>query len=850
MDCKIIKLMNTKIKTFSFILIGSLLLQKTPALAQSDEVVEHAEEFVVVAPSNLRNSESLMQIRKNSTSAVDGSTAEQISRQGDSNAASALRRITGVSIFDGKFVVIRGLGDRYSLARYNDFFIPPLEANKKQIALDLFPTNTLESIQVDKTTSAYLPADFGGGLVNLKTRPYLGFSGFRAQVGFLVEGAQKNYHASGNGRDLLSQDMGNRRLPGSVKSALQSGRPLLPQAPGLENGFTLEELKQFSQEMPKTYDLESGSAMSLPRLQIQASHEHRLFGKSFIHSESLNFQQTTEYYDVKQNLFDVSSGSQLAASERNNIALSNAQATLSLQHSSRLMLSNQQALTLDLLGIRQADETIQLKDQAGPGVNDFLRQSTQIEYAQRNFMLGQLRHKLKTSQVEMNTGVSLAHVQKETPDLRTYTYRRRTAADTLEFDPEVSGNARSWDLLTEGAQDIKWDFKWSSESQLFHVKGGMQLLQRTRETESYRLQFVKNYIASDVPDLTNSLNKILSDPEDWILVNQTQTTDAYNAKLLSRAVFLEAGANIGENIKLVVGQRLEGNDMSLQNLNYQTQEVLSGTDLKTQDLLPSVAAVYVPNSRSKVIVSYSQTMAFPDFRELSPVRYFDMDAGTEARGNPELKPAQIYSYDLRYEFYPHEEEIYSIGVFQKNFENPIEDTFLPIAGGLLKYPTNIRRGLLRGLEGEVRLSARKWMRELRFVHLSFNGSLLDSQIQLNPGEEGNLTNTHRPMQGQSPWLLNSEVYYQRDPKGWLLSLSYNVAGPRIYAVGTESRPDVMEQPFHQVDFSASWAPSAKSKWVGRVRNILDSRRELQMGDEVTYQVRRGPELLVSYSEVF
>lgn len=816
----------------------------------AEELVEHAEEFVIVAPSNLRNSDSLMKIRKNSTSAVDGSTAEQISRQGDSNAASALRRITGVSIFDGKFVVIRGLGDRYSLARYNDYFIPPLEANKKQIALDLFPTNTLDSIQVDKTTSAYLPADFGGGLVNLKTRPYPGFSGFRAQVGMVLDQNQKSFHAQGNSRDLVGGNFGNRQLPSSVREALRSGRPLLLKSPGMENGYTLDELKQFSRDMPKTYNLETGSSQQIPRLQLQASHEHRIFGKLFVHSESLNFQMDSEYYDVKQNLFDISSGSTLAPSENNSIALSNSQATLSLQHSGKLILSNSQALSVDLVGIRQTDETVQIKDQGGPGVNDFLRKNTQIEFAQRNFLLTQMRHKLQTAQVEMNTGGSFARVKKETPDLRTYTYRKRSATDTLELDPEVSGNGRSWEMLNEGAEDFKWDLKWSSPQQAYHVKTGFQMLERARNTESYRLQFVKNYIASESPDLSRTPNQIFSDPNDWILVNQTQTTDAYNARLSTRAFFLETGVSLGEKIKLVVGQRLEDNFMDVQNLNYQTGEVLSGTRLKTQDLLPSVAAVYVPNARSKVIAGFSQTMAFPDFREVSPVRYFDIDAGTEARGNPDLQPAQIHSYDLRYEFYPHEEEIYSVGIFQKNFEKPIEDTFLPIAGGLLKFPTNINKGQLRGLEAEVRLSARKWMRELRFVHLSVNGSLLDSQIQLKPGEEGNLTNTRRAMQGQSPWLLNSEVYYQRDPKGWLLSMSYNVAGPRIYAVGTESRPDVIEDSFHQVDFSMSWTPDKKSRWVGRVRNVLDSQRQLRMGDEVTYQVRRGPELLVNYSEVF
>ena len=165
--------------------------------------------------------------------------------------------------------------------------------------------------------------------------------------------------------------------------------------------------------MPKTYDLTSTSSSALPRIQLQASHEHRLFEKVFEHSESLSFQQDFQQFSAKQKHFDISRGSQLALAEDNTLEFNESNATLSLQHSNKIFFNSSHAVNMDLIGVIQADESIRLKDQQGPGVNDYLRQKTEIELNQKKLFTGQIRYVVLQGDYGSNLGLSLSNVQKD-----------------------------------------------------------------------------------------------------------------------------------------------------------------------------------------------------------------------------------------------------------------------------------------------------------------------------------------------------------------------------------------------------------------------------------------------------
>ncbi|KHD87951.1 MAG: hypothetical protein OM95_11855 [Bdellovibrio sp. ArHS] len=807
------------------------------------------EEMVILAPSSVRNKADLLSVKKNSAKVVDGSSAEQMSRQGDGNAASALKRVTGVTIKDGKYVIIRGLGERYSLARYNSFFLPPLESTKKQVALDLFPTGALSAIQVDKTYTADLPAEFGGGLVTLRSRDYLGFEGFRLQVGFHLNGDSSALSYHKGSRDLIGEDDGTRALPAKIKGILDAGRPLIRKSPGVDNGFTDAELEEFGRLLPKNYNTFNDATTPLPRLQLLASHQHALFGAKYFHTETFSYAQDLGSYEAAQRTYNLSSGTQLELAEDNKIERYTTETNISLTHSSLFKWGPIHDLKIDLLALRNSSDEVYRKDNEGPGVNDHLRKITRLEFSQRDLLGTQIHSTFKPENYEIKNGLAFTTVTKQTPDQRDYTYRQKQSTDPLELDPEVSGNSRSWGSLNE--QDLELQTEISRSFAILQLQNkwslGFQNLQRQRESKTYRLQYVKDYLAGQTPDLTLPPDQIFEKSQDWILVNQTQAADRYLGQQQKQTLYTEIKTEWNEQVQTLAGYHLEKNDLRVDNYAFGSATPDSGSRLESLDGLPALTLTWTPVAQHKVYLSTSETLAYPDFRELSPVRYFDDESGYEARGNSRLQSTLIHSQDIRWEYYPHEEEVLSLGVFQKEFTRPIEDVFIPVAGSLLKAPQNAKKGHLLGLEAEIRLAARRWMRELRFISISFNGALMQSSVELDPAQSGNLTNDTRPMQGQSPWLFNSEVFYQRDPKGWLLSLSYNVNGPRIFAVGTDQRPDVYEQPFHQVDFNASWAPDNNGKWGFKWRNILDAQRTLKMDDKTTLEYKQGADIYVSYT---
>lgn len=805
------------------------------------------EDIVILAPSSVKNSTELLNLKKESKKILDGTSASQMSRQGDSTAVSALQRVTGINIKDGKYIIIRGLNERYSLARYNQFYLPPLDSNKKQVPLDLFPTQSLSSIEVQKSYSSELPGEFGGGLVTLKSNYNLGFNGFKFQAGLSLNPNEK-MSTNGNGSlDDLGQDDGYRKLPLNIENALNSGIPLV-EGTTAENGFAKEQLKSFGQSLKKNYNINQINSQQIPRLQVLSSHSHQLEKIKLSHVETFSYAQDKKNVSTNQYNYDKANATDLVLSEENTSEISQTETQLSGTFAGQVDFSANNKLTLDLLFLRSTSNKISMKNSQGPGLSDYFRQNTKIDFTQRDLISQQISHESRFYGFQFLNGVALAQVKKNVPDSKEYTYKKRQSTSNLELDSEVSGNLRTWSQLQENAielqSSVSKDFHWMYPSKL---QFGLQNLNRTRNSNSYRLQYVKNYIAGQEPDLTLPPDQIYSDSEDWILVNQTESADKYTGDLNKTSSFIHYNIDFPEDLFLQAGLHLEDTQIEVNNYRYGQIDPASGSALRAVDALPNLTLTKNIDSANKIVVSANETIATPDFRELSPVRYYDEESGYEARGNSNLKNTVIFNLDLRYENYPKDEEIYSLGGFYKKFQRPIEDTYFPVAGSLLKVPKNAESGSVFGIEGEVKIAARKWSRSLRYFGLNLNASLMQSQVDLDPAKSGNLTNTNRALQGQSPWILNSELYFKRESKGLLLSLSYNVTGPKIFAVGTDSRPDVIENPFHQIDMNASYDMNQNGKISFKWKNIFDSEKVLKLDDKINFKTKKGSDLYVSYS---
>jgi outer membrane receptor protein involved in Fe transport len=501
-----------------------------------------------------------------------------------------------------------------------------------------------------------------------------------------------------------------------------------------------------------------------------------------------------------------------------------------------------------LLGLRHNTDLAVTQEVSGTGVNDYARRRTRTEWVERDMLVGQLKgtHRLggtKEKPLSLDWRAGRSQAQRNSPDMKEYTYRKIGPQDPFRIDPEVSGNLRTYNELQDQSDEWGLDLTVPFEVQKvgsIQWKLGFSDIRRVRDADTFRLQFIKDYLAGEEPDLTRSPDEIFADQTKWRLVNQTQSADSYRGQSSIQAFATSALWQPSSAWEGSVGYRLEEATNDVATFFYFNPDDIQSRGTNTaRNLLPSYSLVWKPNDSIRARLAYGESVARPDFRELSTVRYIDNETGFEAKGNTELLPTVIRHVDHRWEYYFKEDEYLSVGVFYKQFDNPIEDVFQPAAGSLIKVPQNALRAENRGAEIESRFSLRRLNRELRRWSLVANYSWIQSEVELDPRRVANLTTRNRPLQGQSPYVVNIQLQYDRPAQGTQAALLYNVLGPRITEVGTDQRPDIYEQPFHQVDFVLNQKLSTNWQWQFRARNLLDPEVRATQGTEVVRATLRG-----------
>ena len=216
----------------------------------------------------------------------------------------------------------------------------------------------------------------------------------------------------------------------------------------------------------------------------------------------------------------------------------------------------------------------------------------------------------------------------------------------------------------------------------------------------------------------------------------------------------------------------------------------------------------------------------PEFREIAPFTYFDFQLNSEIKGNTELISGTIYNTDLRYEFYPNPTETVSFGAFYKYFKNPIETITQSVSGNPSYTFANADYSNSIGIETEIRksfldLSENKFIQNLSFV---MNASLIKSKVSLEGlGEKVEGQDKNRAMMGQSPYIINSGLYYQDDVNNLQVSLLYNVIGKRIFVVGDYRNPTVYEMPRHAIDLTITKSIGSRLEIKGGIQDILNQK---------------------------
>lgn len=815
------------------------------------------EEFVVLAPRNQGSVAALVEVRRRSAAVTEVLGAEQMSRQGDSDAAASLRRVTGLTLMGGKYVYVRGLGERYSGVQMNGLFLPSPEPARRVVPLDLFPTSVLESVVVQKSYTPDLPGEFGGGLIQLRTRrlPERFFA--RVSLSSEFNDLGDRLTTGGGGTDWIGRDNGSRAMPASIRDALKSGRRLIENnPPSVSDGFSPGELQALGRSLSDNYDTDRTSTGLPPGLALAAGSRWNFEGWSLGAAGSLLNGTSGDVVEQTTRKFNVGAGGALESDEDARTEKSEIERKFGASLDVGADLGADHRLSLGGLYVMNSTDTTQVKEytQRSSSVGGYRK--TNIEWAQRELFTTQLigQHRFASGLAKEKTGVewrlgrSLA--KRDAPDQREYVYYLKDKA--YELNTDTTGNRRVFEELGDNGNEAAIDLTVPIDSSVvagIKMKTGLSRQERDRRSDAYRLHFRNRFRTGQTPDLTQGPDEVFSEPnrnpDGWVLTNLTESADSYSGEQVTEAAYLMSEIDLNPRWSLVTGVRAENSRQIVRTFYYyDPSSPTSEGGMKTSDLLPSHSLVWKPNDSVRVRLAYSETLARPDFRELSTVPFIDNETGYEVVGNSRLRGTVIRNIDHRWEYYFNPDEYLSAGVFFKRFESPIEEVFEP-SPNLRKTFENADSADNRGLELEGRVGLRRLSRGLRRWMLLGNLSLIDSKVRLADSSRGIQTTSDRPLQGQSPYVLNLQMQYDRPLQGTTATLLYNVIGPRITEVGTAGRPDILEQPFHQIDLTATQKIGGTASLAFKAKNLLDPEVKATQGDETVRSLRRGRDFSIT-----
>lgn len=774
-----------------------------------------------------RNTETAMvQIAKNSPVIVNNVSAQEIGKTQDSNAGEVIRRVPGVSLIDDKFVMVRGLSQRYNNVWINGGAAPSSEADSRAFSFDLIPSAQIDNMQIVKTPSPEYPADYTGGFIVVNTKDIPTENITQVQVGgnWNTTSVFRNFaHAKGSATDFLGFDNGMRSLNGGFNASLRpignGGTDLTGN--GLNNDWTTKSMKPFgdlklSANIGRRWELGKNQLGMIAALNY--TNEYRTFA------------------DMQNNQFGVYD----ERSDR-SIYLSN---SLDNQYNNNTRLGAMLNLTLLTAGGNSKLQMKNIFNQLGNDRYTFRQgvdeqnndtRSAEYYYRSRTTYNGQFTGKHTLNDDELDWSLSYSYANRNVPDRRRYLQNDALETGTIQL---TTGNdiSREWTKLDEhilsAAVNDKHDFDlngWRPS-----IKVGAYGEYRTREYKTR--EFIYNwepenntlpadFRKSDLPTLLSNSDNFGQDK--LYLLEEPNMRDNYKGHNTMGAGYLAATLPLGK-LNVYAGVRYEYDRMELVTNTRDDRPSPLSHFYKYSDLFPSLNTTYKFSDKHQLRLSYGKTVNRPEFREVSPSVFYDFDLAADVKGNTELTPCYVQNLDLRYEFYPSRGELISVALFYKYFDAPIEWTYTLSGGNRLIYSyTNADHANNYGIEVDIK-------KDLSFIGLpnfswSFNGALIKSRVNFS----GNALMENRPMQGQSPYLVNTGIFYKNDKQQLDIALLYNRIGKRIIGVGRSEGttsgnealrvPDSYEMPRDVLDLSVSKKFGSHWEVKANIRDILAQR---------------------------
>ncbi len=735
--------------------------------------------------------------RKNAAVVSDGVSAELIRRTPDRTTSDVLKRVTGASIQEGKFAVIRGMNDRYNVGYLDGALLPSTESDRKAFAFDVVPANLIDNLQIIKAGSPDLVGDFGGGIIRINTKS-------------VPEEFTQTISIGGQSHSLTTFKSFTefKKYPGESLNFLSDKRTLPDIAEGslkLPGNFPTSEQKAQLAEVSKKFnhDWDYGSSNAIPNGRFAYSlgfpvklSEDKKLGVIL----ALNYSNTRRYSKGKVNSFNDAAQS---SDVHDQVFMQNI--TSGGIFNVSYVAKKTQINFRNLLNVTTDNNTI-LRTGIGD-ISSLIEQQTTANMVNYNRLYSgivSLKQIVGNNLFTINASANYANVRRRIPDYRIVNYTKTDDGDpdtediyTLSLGDffNTSTGRFSSDLeegLSGGTIELGKDF--NSRNLKTNLKAGFFI--QTRDRSFYSRTFVYNGQLSNPtydPSIDLAGGNIAGNK--LYLVEKTSNDIAYyNGKQNLSAFYVAADQRIFEKLRAVYGVRYEDVDIHLTNdkIGSEIARIQEGA------VLPSVNFSYALTEKMNLRAGYYASVNRPEFRELAPFAFYVFDKNAEIKGNKDLKIARLNNAELRWELFPSGNQVVSVGGFYKTITNPVEFS-IDVAQPFTTFTfENEKSATIYGAEFEVRKNF-DFIGEKPVWHdltIFSNLALIKSELKFEPGSKAKLD---RPLQGQSPYVVNAGIQYESETNGWFASAVVNQIGRRIAYVGVDpqfgdTRQDIFEAP--------------------------------------------------------
>lgn len=844
---------------------------------------QELDEVVVTAKTLERTENALIMLQKRSDKIQDGISSQEMSRLAVGNVASAMTKVTGASVQEGKYVYIRGLGDRYSISQINGLPMPSIDPYRNSAQLDLIPTNLLDNIITSKTFTPDQPGTFTGGNINIKTKDFPEKETFSASVSFGFN-PQNNFQ-----KDFLTHEGGNADWLGYGSAARE--RPAF-----LSDSSFIKYSDRNAELSARFGDEEAANAIERGvhemDLRFDTLHKTSLmdygvslsYGNSFSTGEksSLGVIFSASHKNDHQHLENTIQSSWFVFDDKSGV-LQNTGDYRKTESSENPVLNGFVGLAYKFNDFNSIDGKVMYNHNStknsvfiiGEDGNNIEAPSYKLgrallfqEREMLNYQVSGQHIFQNLNNFEIEWRGSLVNAQRNEPNLRFFSSQYNSETDVHSIPlANVNDPFFFWRELNDDIKNGQVDFTipfnlGSTGGNKFKFGGAVST--KDREFDEWR------YIVAKAPSAQNfdgNIDTYFGEENTGIIDTTTLSngnTRYITGNYINESTRIENSYFGNEDVyafygmvtiapfkkfKVVAGARYEETDIFVQSriveaIEGEEPDSTNTGSIESGDLLPSVNLIYALTDEMNLRASYNKTLARPNLREIAPFASFDPLIDQFFIGNPNLTTTDITNLDLRWEWFLNPGEIFAISAFYKSFDNPISLQYLNSSNPEFQY-TNVDNGEIMGLEFELRKNLTFISPTLENFKLATNFAIIDSKTDVIL--QSGLEPEERPFEGQAPFIGNASINYNNFESNWDITLAYNYLGDRLSVIGRES-PDIYERARSTIDFIAS-------KTMGHVslkftaKNLLDpdyvTSSDYEGLEYITRKYRRGREFGIS-----